>query len=87
VGARGVSGVFYDTRAHALAVRVDHAGFFLMDTIKALVQDTKYEPVGYGVFPNLASVTYMSIRITTVGRCALDTIRPIARLLRKEPPG
>jgi hypothetical protein len=79
--------VFFDTLVHALSVRVDHDGFFLVDTIKALAMDRGVHQEGFGVFPDLTGVTYLSVKVQTMGAIRLDTIRPVVRVLTKQPVG
>jgi hypothetical protein len=87
VSARGLAAIFFDATCQTLSVEVLHDGFFQLDTIKAEVQDAKYVAFGYGVFPDLASTTFLSVEVRASGAFALDAIRPVVRVLRKQPFG
>jgi hypothetical protein len=87
VAFRGTSAVFYEALVQALSVEFVHDGFFQLDTIKPLVQDTKYAAAGYSVFPDLTGVTFLSVEVRTNGAFRLDAIRPVVRVLRKQLHG
>lgn len=85
--ARNLGATFYEALCQTLSIEVVHDGFFQLDTVKALAQDAQYTQFGFGVFPDLATVTYLSVEFRILGACRLDAIRPVVQILRKQLHG